>query len=332
MGKALAQGDGYVSIVSPEKPPARHFPPGYPAVLAVLMSVFSEKIATLQAANGFFLIGAVLMLFDIFRRMGRNLHLAFVAALLVLVNVNILMFATQLMSETVYLFFSTLALWCFTRSDLNRRPWADGWFWAFVLMAVVSYYIRQTGLMLLAGVGLYLLFRRKWLHIGLMAAAFVVGVLPWSLRNARLGGDSHLRDMQMINPLQPGLGQVQGVGGWVSRFFTNTERYLTREVPSGVLSTFVEDYTRPIGGGEWLTGLLLVALMAFGWWRLRQYRLLLAGYAAATFALLLIYPEVWTGNRLMLHLVPFFIFCGLYGLYQLLKRGCLLYTSPSPRD
>ncbi len=321
LGKAIAQGDGYVGITGPEKVPANHFPPGYPFVIGMIMKFFSSKTTTIQGFNGVFLIASSLMLFDLFRRMSRNIHLAFVGALFVLLNFHILQYSTMMMSELTYFFVSLLSIWFFIRADLSRPAWKDPYFWGFMIGVVASYYVRQTGLMILAGAGLYLLVRRQWLHIGLMAVVFFLGILPWQIRASRLGGDSHLRDMQMINPLRPEEGVVQGLGGWVERFAHNTERYLTREIPTATLSTNVDDYSLPVSSSEWIGSLLLLALMTLGWYHLRQYRLLIAGYGLATFALLLIYPEVWTGNRLMIHIVPFFIFCGLYGMYYLIVWG-----------
>ncbi|MFT4032671.1 MAG: glycosyltransferase family 39 protein [Siphonobacter sp.] len=321
LGKAIAQGDGYVGILGPERVPANHFPPGYPFVIAIIMKIFSDKTTTIQAVNGFFLIASVLLMFDLFRRMSRNIHLAFVGALLVLLNFHILQYSSMMMSEMTYFFVSLLALWLFVRADLSKQAWKDPFFWGFIICTVFSYYVRQTGLMILAGVGLYLLIRQKWSHIGFMAIVFFAGIAPWQIRAAKLGGDSHFRDMQYNNPLRPEEGTVQNIGGWVERFWHNTERYVTREIPSAVLSSNVEDYSLPISTGEWLSALILLGIILFGWYHLRQYRLLILGYTLATFALLLIYPEVWTGNRLMLHLVPFFLFCGVYGLYFLLKLG-----------
>ena len=252
LGKAIAQGDGYVGITGPEKVPANHFPPGYPFVIAMIMKFFSSKTTTIQGFNGIFLIGSILLLFDLFRRMSRNIHLAFVGALLVLLNFHILQYATMMMSELTYFFVSLLAIWFFVRTNLNRPAWKDPYFWGFMIGVVASYYVRQTGLMILAGAGLYLLIRKKWLHMGLMALVFFLGILPWQIRASRLGGDSHLRDMQMINPLRPEEGIVQGFGGWTQRFYHNTERYLTREIPTATLSTNVEDYSIPVSYEEWI--------------------------------------------------------------------------------
>ena len=42
LGQALLQGEGYTNIHIPGSPPASHFPPGYPALLALLW--FLERV------------------------------------------------------------------------------------------------------------------------------------------------------------------------------------------------------------------------------------------------------------------------------------------------
>jgi branched-subunit amino acid transport protein AzlD len=321
LGKALAQGEGYVNISSPEKPPHNHFPPGYPAVISVVMRLFGDDPNTVKSADGFFLIGSVVLLFFLFRRFTGNVHLSFVGALLTILNVHILQYASMMMSELTFLFTSLLALFLFTQAKLDKQPWRDPWFWAFAVVTAFSYYVRTTGLMLVAGAGLYLLWHRRWLHLGLLGAVFVAAVWPWHLREAANGGSTHFRQMVMVNPLRPEQGTVQDFSAWVDRFVENTERYLTREIPSGVLSFTITDYKRPVADSEWFGGLLLLALAAFGLWKFRDYRLLLLGYAAGTFGILFLYPEVWIGNRLLLHLVPLLLFGALNGLYEVLKLG-----------
>jgi hypothetical protein len=321
LGKALAQGEGYVNISSPEKPPHNHFPPGYPAVISVVMRLFGDDPNTVKGADGFFLIGTVVLLFFLFRRLSGNTHLSFVGALLALLNVHLLQYASMMMSELTFLFTSLLALFLFTQARLDRQPWRDPWFWAFVGVTAFSYYVRTTGLMLVAGAGLYLLWHRKWLHVGLMGAVFVAAVWPWHLREAANGGSTHFRQMVMVNPLRPEQGTVPDLSAWLARLAENTERYLTREIPSGVLSFTVPDYERPVADSEWFGGLLLLALAAWGLWKFRDYRLLLLGYAAGTFGILFLYPEVWIGNRLLLHVVPLLLFGALTGTYELLKAG-----------
>ncbi|MCY7349625.1 MAG: hypothetical protein LH606_03035 [Cytophagaceae bacterium] len=319
LGKALATGEGYVNISSVDKTPHHHFPPGYPLLIAGVMKVFSDNINTVKALNSFFLLLSVLLLFREFRRLSGNVHLSFVGCLLLLLNATMLEYATIEMSEMSFLAFSLLALVLFEKIDFAKPAFRDPWLYAFIATLAFSYHIRNVALALLAATGLVLLYRRRWVHLAMTVVGFGLLCLPWYLRNRGLGGDARVSQLSQINPLRPELGQLQGIGAWVSRFFENTERYLTREIPSSVLSFMQVDYQAAITPMEWIAGLGLLVLMGYGLWRLHADRLLLAGYVVATLGILLIYPPVWTGVRLVFHLIPFFVFLALFGFYESLK-------------
>src|SRR5690349_24054015 len=58
LAKSLATGRGYRWLNIPGAPPATHFPPGYPAVLALLWWIFPEfpgNVAAFELANAFFM-------------------------------------------------------------------------------------------------------------------------------------------------------------------------------------------------------------------------------------------------------------------------------------
>jgi hypothetical protein len=58
LGKALATGQGYRWLHVPGAPPATHFPPGYPAVLALLwwlFPAFPANVIVFKLANALFM-------------------------------------------------------------------------------------------------------------------------------------------------------------------------------------------------------------------------------------------------------------------------------------
>ncbi len=236
LGKALASGEGYVNIADINKAPHHHFPPGYPLLIAALMKLGGTSTNAVKALNGAFLLVSVLLLFGQFRRLGGNVHLAFVGGLFVLVNLHVLDYTTVEMSEMSFLAFSLLALWFFQKIDFQKPTYRDPWLYAFIATLAFSYHIRNVALALLAGAGLVLLYRRQWLHLVITGVGFGLLCLPWYLRNRGLGGDARVSQLGMINPLRPELGQLNGFGDWVSRIWENIERYLTREIPSSVYS------------------------------------------------------------------------------------------------
>jgi hypothetical protein len=316
LGKALASGEGYVNIADINKAPHHHFPPGYPLLIAALMKLGGTSTNAVKALNGAFLLASLVLLFGQFRRLSGNVHLAFVGGLFVLVNLHVLDYTTIEMSEMSFLFFSLLALIFFGKIDFQKPAFRDPWLYAFIAALAFSYHIRNVALALLAGAGLVLLYRRRWAHLALTVGGFGLLCLPWYLRNRSLGADARVSQLSMVNPLRPELGHLNGAGDWISRIWENKQRYLTREIPSSVFSFNPVDYQTPVNGLEWILGLSLLALLVFGFYKFKTDRLLLAGYALATLGILIIYPTVWTGVRLLFHLIPFLIFASLVGVWE----------------
>ena len=79
LGKALYQGEGYVSINTPVAIPANNPPPGYPLLVALTMALWSSDFVAIKVVNGVFLMLAILLLFFLFTRLSHHAHLAFVA-------------------------------------------------------------------------------------------------------------------------------------------------------------------------------------------------------------------------------------------------------------
>src|ERR1051325_2612567 len=61
LGKAIASGEGYRYLNIPGAPPATHYPPGYPALLALLWKIsptFPQNVALFKTTNAL-LLGVV---------------------------------------------------------------------------------------------------------------------------------------------------------------------------------------------------------------------------------------------------------------------------------
>ena len=54
LGTSIANGDGFSDIRVSSKPPSNRFPPGYPAIISVVMETVSNDILSIKRANGFF--------------------------------------------------------------------------------------------------------------------------------------------------------------------------------------------------------------------------------------------------------------------------------------
>ena len=318
LGTALATGQGYTNIHSIEKTPHNHFPPGYPVIIAAAMKIFSTNIIFIKKLNGFFLFLSLALLYLIIRQLTGNNHVPFITVLFLIYNFHLLNYSFIMMSEIPFLFFSLLAIWLFMKTDFSKPLLKNGIFLLLILTLSFNYYIRATGLSLFVGIALYLGVRKNWKYLATITAGFILLALPWVIRTQKLGGSPYVHSMFMVNPYRPELGPMH-FGDWFSRFFQNLERYITREIPSGIFDFIqVTNYKNPIAMKEWIIGIIVVLIMIYGLIRLRKYADFFFYYLLATFGILLLWPVVWIGVRFLLPFIPLLTFLFINGIIELL--------------
>ena len=320
LGRALLQGEGYTNIHIPGTPAASHFPPGYPALLAVAM-LFGKSFTWLKVVNGV-LFGAALWWFrSIAEKATGSTAFAWVAVLLVGLNSHLLRSSTIMMSEIPYTAASILALWTLLRWDPESKAFYRSYdFWLVVVLASAAFYIRTAGIALGAGIGLYLLFERRWAAAFTFGGAFFALYLPWVLRGRAVdAGSAYVDQLLSVNPYRPEEGQIDVSGLW-DRIAENAGRYLGQELPNSMIPSLTVDYNPEAPVSHPFVGLLLLGLIVYGIVRLPKLRWLVAGYVLASFAIFLVWPSVWYGVRFIQPLVPVLVLSALYGAWELLRR------------
>lgn len=320
LGRALLQGEGYTNIHIPGTPAASHFPPGYPALLAVAM-LFGKSFTWLKVVNGI-LFGAALWWFrSIAEKATGSTAFAWVAVLLVGLNSHLLRSSTIMMSEIPYTAASILALWTLLRWDPESKAFYRSYdFWLVVVLASAAFYIRTAGIALGAGIGLYLLFERRWAAAFTFGGAFFALYLPWVLRGRAVdAGSAYVDQLLSVNPYRPEEGQIDVSGLW-DRIAENAGRYLGQELPNSMIPSLTVDYNPEAPVSHPFVGLLLLGLIAYGIVRLPKLRWLVAGYVLASFAIFLVWPSVWYGVRFIQPLVPVLVLSAVFGAWELLRR------------
>jgi len=212
--------------------------------------------------------------------------------------------------------------------DSETPFWKSPWFWAMLVLSSASYHIRTAGLALIAGIGLYLLFEKKWTAAVGYGLGFIGLALPWFLRGKALGGNPYLQQLIQVNPYRPEEG-VLNATGWLDRIQTNGWRYLTQELPNGLFPKLDVVYSLDEPTGFFLYGSLLVILVVFGTFKMPKLRMMWAGYLAASAAIFLLWPEVWFGVRFMQPLIPFLLLAATVGAWEALKWAQARFKLPS---
>ncbi len=334
LGTALATGQGYTNIHTLEKTPHNHFPPGYPAIIAVAIKFFHADILDIKKLNGAFLFLSFLLLFLILRKITGNIHIPFITILFLIFNFHLLYYSMIMMSEIPFLFFSTLLLWLFMGTDYSLPVWKNWRFLLLIPLMVFTYMIRSTGLSLFLAFVAWLAWRRKWDYTVALSGGFIVLNIPWFLRSQRLGGNQYIHSMMFKNPYRPELGHMEFTD-WFGRIWNNIERYITREIPQGSFNFIhIKSYKDPVLPSEWLYGIFIVLVMIWGLYRLKKFRELIFFYLLFTFGILLLWPPVWTGTRFILPFIPLLFSLFVYGLTDLLilitQRIFRKRVSPEP--
>jgi len=312
-GKAIADGKGMVNAQMVNQIKSNSYPPGYPAIIAIIINTVNSDIVTIKTANGLMYFASLIILFFFFRQMSKNIHLSFILTLVMMFNLHLLQYSTWMMSEIPFIFFSSLGIMAFGFINSKENPLKDKWFYIMIFGIVASYHIRSQGIALFGGVFLYFLIQKNWKYLASSSIAFITLLIPWYLRNKELGASPYDSALRYKNYYDHSQGQMDGIGDWMERFIDNFSRYVQVEIPSGVFG-YVPNYD----SGSWFYGIILLAIIGFGVYKTKKYAFAIGGYILATFAILMIWPPVWTGVRFMLPIVPLLIFFFFYGIFNII--------------
>ena len=318
LGKALNMGEGYININSVFKSPNNHFPPGYPFLLSIIM-IISDSFIAIKLMNGLFFLLSLFLSFVLVRKITDNKIISWLVILFLLLNTHLLRYSTIMMTEIPFLFFSILSIYFFFSADNREDRRSYIYYGAAFAAFITAFYIRTLGIALLGPFIVVMIFdlTRKWKIIASYIVGFILLFLPWWLRGRGLGGNSYLKQLVMINPYRPELGQG-GIGDFGLRVVKNFERYVAREIPDVIFPFKTIHYREAVTSLEWIFGILLILIIALGLWNLTRYKKQVLGYIGCTFAVLLLWPDVWVGVRFVLPLLPFLLLLFINGLQSII--------------
>ena len=330
---SLLKNGTYTELFDPAQPPHTKYPPVFPALLAVLMALGARTWTALKAVAVLSTLGATALTYLWAERRIGPAWGAGVAVLLALSS-SVVYYSHWILSDPTFLFFTVLALWALDRADGVGPGEAEagavaggeangpqaGWLALGVAAAALAYFTRSAGLPLLVATFGWLALRRRWR--GLAASAVAVGVpaVLWMLRARGPGTADYSAEFWLLDPYDPSLGRV-GVGGLLGRAVANLQGYVGTHLPAGIVGQ----------RGAWVAamGVTLVAVALVGWVlrgrrRVGPAEIFLPLYAG----LILLWPQVWSGDRFALPLYPVLFLFAASALKDLLEhRGRALATA-----
>lgn len=189
--RSILAGQGYRAAWLVSNGPVIHFPPGYPAVLALIGFLTGlDPVRGARALNGLLFGLNITLTGWLGWRMSGSRIAGILSAALVLLSSSLLYIHTRAMSEPLYIFLTLLSFvlldYYFERSRtylLVALGFVLGW----------AYLARYAALSLLATMIAALLvlhedWRKRLTAIGILALSAFPWILAWSIRNRVVGG------------------------------------------------------------------------------------------------------------------------------------------------
>ena len=178
--KALAEGQGYVYPHLPGTPPAIHYPPVWPMLLAVVWKVapaFPASVGWFKLINPFVIAAAAAVGVRFGQRQfGLPWWVALGGVIAAMLSVPVLLLTNLLLSEPLFLLLLLPTLRVTER--LVREGGVGRALAAAALVALLVLVRTLGGVVLIAGV-LLLLRERRWRELLVFAVVTVVLLLPW---------------------------------------------------------------------------------------------------------------------------------------------------------
>lgn len=181
LGKALASGQGYRYLHLPGAPHGIHFPPLYPALLAVLWRIapaFPGNVVVFQFANVLLTAFAAGFAVRLAVRAGLPVGWAAAASLAGFLMIPTLAAVTPLLSEPMWLAATIPLLW-WAEGVVRRAEVPERECLLLGLAIGISALIRTQSIVLLGAVVAVLLVRRAWKAAALCGSGGALLVIPW---------------------------------------------------------------------------------------------------------------------------------------------------------
>ena len=180
VGKAIAEGQGYVYPQLPGTPPAIHYPPVWPAIIALVWKLgpaFPDNIGLLKALNPFILaIGATGGTVVLRRMFGFSPALAMFAVVAATASIPVQVLTNVLLSEPLFIALLFPSLWWAERSRAE-----GGWRLAAIAGAFAGTLVltRTIAGAYVVATGLALLWERRWRETAVYSAVVLLLIAPW---------------------------------------------------------------------------------------------------------------------------------------------------------
>ena len=317
LAHSLITTGSYTDAFDPEGLPHTKYPPVFPGLLAVLIGLGARTWVALKMTAVVSTVAAVAFTY-LWAERSVGALTAFAVGLLLATSSGVVYYSHWVLSDPLFVAFTIAALFALAHADQEgARP---AWLIVGVLAAGLAYFTRSAGLPLIVALLAWLGIRGRWRVLGITAVSLALPMLAWLWRGRGAGVAQYGTEFWMVDPYQPALGTV-GLLGLIPRVFANLSSYVLHHGPAGVIGA----------DGPALSQLgVALAVGAIAGWVLR----IKEGISTAEIffplytGLILLWPEVWGGDRFLLPVYPLVFLYGAVALGEVARRIPAAVASP----
>lgn len=318
LGESIASGKGYKNIYLPEASAHTQYPPGFPLLLAIFISMFGKNILILKFVIFLTAAGALIFMDKIATKIVKensNWLLFFYISIPILIVYN-----HWILSEMPFLFFSLGSIYFFMKSQENNK------FWLFILssfFAIATFFFRTAGISLIASFLLHLFLNKKYKYLLIFLILFLLFFIPWQIRNSIIpSSGGYLDQLLAKNPYQLELGRI-GFVEMLQRIWENFIFYTFTIIPATILPILKIEIILVF------TGILLLFFVVVGFINRSKGFALIDLYFIMSIVVLFIWPKVWSSARFFLPVIPLFLIYMFSGIIWMQKKLKLKYLLPA---
>ena len=299
LAHSIVERGAYLELWTPGEPPHTKYPPVFPLILAGAMALGVRGWVGLKTVPfvSTLLAGAFTFLWA---RDRKGNALAAGVALLLILSDAVLYYSRWVLSDPTFLAFTIGAIWALERGEREEAERPGLWLMAGFSLVLLAYFTRSAGLPLVIATILWLILRKGWGGLAIFSVSFAGVAGLWWLRGREAGGSGYVSEFWLLDPYRPDLGRL-GPPQLLARIWENLVAYVTNLIPEGIVG--LEGPLLPVLG----VGVALLALVGWG----RRFRVgpgLVEIFFPLYGGLMLLWPQVWSGDRFALPLLPFLLF------------------------
>lgn len=305
LARSLLEHGTYTELWDPAAPPHTKYPPAFPVILAVAMALGLQPWVQLKLVVVALSATAVAFSF-LWIRAQRRAALALGVGFVLAIAPGVLREGRWILSDVPFWAFTMIALWAFER----LRP--DDWkrFAIAAIATLAAYFTRSAGLPLVLAALAWLAYRRHWKQLAALGIMIGVPAILWWLRARAFGPSGYVSEFWLVDPYVPAMGRI-GMAELFQRMGQNASKYVTVHLP--VLLTG--------GAGR---GIVLISFATFllalgGWLRRLRSPGVAELFLPLYIGLIFIWPDVWSGERFLLPVLPLLLFLAGAMLVQLAR-------------